>query len=127
MIGKVAKIQGAPKSPKYPTMFLQGMLSTRHVGWSRVKLLGGVTINEFMQKLSSNPVNDAYEESKNALIQLGLIEEKSVPLGDNRTVKAYVPNRPNDVEWQGNDNINTNNTTTLTLNPIRIDDSMGAT
>lgn len=101
MIGKVAKIQGAIKNPKYPTMFLQGMLSTRHVGWSRLKSLAGISISEFIMQKKANPDADAVEDSKNVLIQLGLIEEKTVPLGD-RTVKAYIPNRPKEVEWQGN-------------------------
>jgi len=99
MIGKVAKVQGARQSPKYPTVFLQGMLSTKHVGWNRVRNLCGVSISEFMRGMTT-PSRDEFTFSKELLIKLGLIKEETIRIAE-KDVKAYIPNRANEIEWQG--------------------------
>lgn len=99
MIGKVAKVQGSRQNPKYPTMFLQGMLSTKHVGWSRVKNLCSLSISEFMSGANA-PSRDEFTFSKDLLIKLGLIKEETIRVAE-RDVRAYIPNRANDIEWQG--------------------------
>jgi hypothetical protein len=73
MIGQVAHITGERFPPKYDTMFLQGLLSPRHTGWSRVEELGGKTLNEFIK---GTPLVGSYtlDYSKNVMLDLGLIK-----------------------------------------------------
>jgi hypothetical protein len=75
MIGKVSQISGVLKNPKYDTMFLQGMLSTRHVGNSRLENLGGRTLNEYVNNIEiAVEENFSLQHSKKALETLNLIE-----------------------------------------------------
>ena len=75
MIGKVANITGERFPPKYDTVFLQGLLSTRHVGWNRLELLGGKSLDEFVSGKPLTEPSQSLEISKNSLIALDLIKE----------------------------------------------------
>lgn len=75
MIGAISPITGEGKLPKYDSMFLQGMVSPRHVGWGRVQTLGGKSLEEFRKKLSLPDKSYSLDMSRQAMIDLRFIKE----------------------------------------------------
>lgn len=49
MIGKISNITGHQSSPTYDSLVLQPILAPRHVGYARAKVIGGVTLDDFIQ------------------------------------------------------------------------------
>lgn len=75
MIGQVANITGRTFPPRYETAFLQGMLATRYVGWSRNEGQGGRSLEEFSSGQPLSPSQYTLEYSRRALTDLGLITQ----------------------------------------------------
>lgn len=74
MIGEVSNTTGEKYDPRYPTIFLQSMLSPRHVGFGRVEVVGKRTLKEFTQEL---PEREGYalETSRRILEELHFIKQ----------------------------------------------------
>lgn len=85
MIGKVANITGVHHNPRYESLFLQPILSPRHVGWNRAEVIGGRTLYEQVTAASKqqqqqqqkddelNSLHYTMEESKNIMLDLEFI------------------------------------------------------
>lgn len=99
MIGKLSNITGAGHPPRYETMFLQGMLSTRYVGWGRAAVLGGRSLEDFCAGVPPPAESYTLCQSKKALEDLGLIEENEEgQWRPNRANKITVPSLS--VAWE---------------------------
>jgi hypothetical protein len=92
IVGRVADVRGG--DPKYATQFLQGVLSTRHVGMSRVAAVAGQSLSEHIAErrsgstvadppvpasappsVDSSLANISLENSKQMMVDLGFIRE----------------------------------------------------
>lgn len=77
MIGQVANITGNLFPPRYETVFLQGLLATRYVGWSRSEGQGGRSLDEFASGRALAPSQYTLEYSRRVLTDLGLIVQSA--------------------------------------------------
>lgn len=77
MIGTVANITGEKQSPRYESLFLQPILSPRHVGWSRAEVIGGKTLFEHINNIPPPAESYTLETSRKAMMDLGLIVQQN--------------------------------------------------
>eukprot|EP00596_Hydrurales_sp_CCMP1899_P009618 CAMPEP_0119034286 /NCGR_PEP_ID=MMETSP1177-20130426/1284_1 /TAXON_ID=2985 /ORGANISM="Ochromonas sp, Strain CCMP1899" /LENGTH=1580 /DNA_ID=CAMNT_0006991613 /DNA_START=41 /DNA_END=4783 /DNA_ORIENTATION=- len=91
MIGKVSEITGEGHEPRYETMFLQGMLSSRYAGWGRGDVIGGRTLQEYCGKRDCEKENYTLDYSKKVLTDLGLIEDNGSGV--------FQPHRKNKISY----------------------------
>ena len=85
MIGKVSHITGRNHSPRYESIFLQPLLSPRHVGWNRAEIIGGRTLFEHVTKTELPFARFTMEESRRIMLDLEFIRL-------NEASGRYVPN-----------------------------------
>eukprot|EP01038_Epipyxis_sp_PR26KG_P005470 gene5470-7573_t len=82
MLGKVANISGRNTKPRYETLFLQQVLSPKHVGWSRAEVLGGITLSEHIDN-QVPPSEFTLKTSRKILTDLKFV----TPLDENGNCK----------------------------------------
>lgn len=85
MIGKVSHITGRNHNPRYESIFLQPLLSPRHVGWNRAEIIGGRTLFEHVTKTELSFARFTMEESKRIMLEMEFIRL-------NESTGRYVPN-----------------------------------
>eukprot|EP00600_Ochromonadales_sp_CCMP1393_P002111 CAMPEP_0174983034 /NCGR_PEP_ID=MMETSP0004_2-20121128/16887_1 /TAXON_ID=420556 /ORGANISM="Ochromonas sp., Strain CCMP1393" /LENGTH=1782 /DNA_ID=CAMNT_0016235177 /DNA_START=1 /DNA_END=5349 /DNA_ORIENTATION=+ len=93
MIGTVSNITGVNHNPRYESLFLQPVLSSRHVGWNRAEVIGGKTLYEHVHHLPVPDEHFTIETSKQAMLDLQLVSE----VVDDAT--GQVTYRPFDGRW----------------------------
>ena len=87
MIGTVSHITGRDHNPRYESLCLQSVLSSRHVGWNRAEIVAGRTLYEHVNKLDLPAKHYTMEESTQCMMDLGIIAQNGVG--------KFVPNEEN--------------------------------
>lgn len=89
MIGEVSNTTGTAYPPRYPTLFLQTMLSPRHVGLGRVDTIGRRTLAEFA---TGAPEEEAFalQGSRQCMVDLKFIKEED---------GQWVPNDDYEIDY----------------------------